>query len=178
MFVKNGCGRIRSLSDISDVIAGGDKPKDNSAVQTNEYPYPVYANGVDNEGFQCFAKNYRIDKAAVTISARGTIGATFIRSPFFTPTVRLIAVIPNDEIDVTYLKYAIDKYAIDLIGVSSTGSSQQQLTIPNVNRLQVPVPEITIQRKFANIVKQIDKSKFDQLGRSSSCLMRTILRKK
>lgn len=68
-------------------------------------------------------------KAAVTISARGTIGATFIRSPFFTPVVRLIAVIPKTELNPVFLKYAID-YA----EIISNGSSQQQLTIPNVKK--------------------------------------------
>ena len=136
------------------MIAGGDKPQDNSAIMTDEYRYPVYANGVENEGWQCYSKSFRVDRSAVTISARGTIGATFIREPFFTPIVRLIAIIPQAEINVTYLKYAIDS-----IGVSSTGSSQQQLTIPNIKKEKIKVPPIAIQQKFEDIVKQSDKSK-------------------
>ena len=146
----------RELSEVAEIIAGGDKSKDNSDVKTDEYCYPVYANGVENEGLQCFVKEYRVDKEAVTISARGTIGATFVRKPFFTPIVRLITVIPDDSVDATYMKYAID-----LVGVSGNGSSQQQLTVPNVNKVKIPVPELELQKRYTEIVKQSDKSKFD-----------------
>lgn len=119
LFGDVGKYELKSLAEVTEVIAGGDKPKDISENLTEEYCYPVYANGVDNEGLQCYSKEYRVEKEAVTISARGTIGATFIRQPFFTPIVRLIAVVPNREVNVTYLKYAIDA-----LGTSSTGSSQ------------------------------------------------------
>ena len=145
---------IKPLSEVSEIMAGGDKPKDNSEIATEEYRYPVYANGVDNEGFQCFAKEYRVGKPAVTISARGTIGATFIRKPYFTPVVRLIAVIPNASVNVTYLKYAIDS-----IGISGTGTSQQQLTVPNIKKEAIPVPPIELQIEFEQLVEQSDISK-------------------
>ena len=142
------------LSDVADIIAGGDKPSDNTETPTEEYRYPVYANGVDNEGLQCFSNKFRVGKAAVTISARGTIGATFIREPCFTPIVRLISVIPNEEVNVTYLKYAIDS-----IGISGTGTSQQQLTVPNLKKEFIPVPPKALQEEFLQIVQQVDKSK-------------------
>lgn len=145
---------LKSLAEVTEVIAGGDKPKDISENLTEEYCYPVYANGVANEGLQCYSKEYRVEKEAVTISARGTIGATFIRQPFFTPIVRLIAVVPNREVNVTYLKYAIDA-----VGTSSTGSSQQQLTIPNVKKEMIAVPPLEKQKEFEQFVRQSDKSK-------------------
>lgn len=145
---------LKSLAEVTEVIAGGDKPKDISENLTEEYCYPVYANGVTNEGLQCYSKEYRVEKEAVTISARGTIGATFIRQPFFTPIVRLIAVVPNREVNVTYLKYAIDA-----LGTSSTGSSQQQLTIPNVKKEMIAVPPLEKQKEFEQFVRQSDKSK-------------------
>ncbi|MFR0614552.1 restriction endonuclease subunit S [Lactobacillus porci] len=145
---------LKSLAEVTEVIAGGDKPKDISENLTEEYCYPVYANGVANEGLQCYSKGYRVEKEAVTISARGTIGATFIRKPFFTPIVRLIAVVPNREVNVTYLKYAIDA-----LRTSSTGSSQQQLTIPNVKKEMIAVPPLEKQKEFEQFVRQSDKSK-------------------
>lgn len=155
MFAADRNCIMKPISEIAEVIAGGDKPKDNSNEQTDEYKFPVYANGIDEEGLQCYAKDYRVDSPAVTISARGTIGATFIREPYFTPVVRLIAVIPGDMLDVTYLKYAID-----LTGVSSNGSNQQQLTIPNISKVKIPLPELREQIGFVDMVKQSDKSKF------------------
>lgn len=146
----------KQISDIADVIAGGDKPKDISEEMTDEYCYPVYANGIENEGLQCYSKEYRVDKDAVTISARGTIGATFVRKPYFTPVVRLIAVIPKTELNTVFLKYAID-YA----EIISNGSSQQQLTIPNVKTIEVVIPPIEEQNEYADLVVQSDKSKFE-----------------
>ena len=154
MFGREERSNTKSLAEISEVIAGGDKPKDTSERMTEEYCYPVYANGVSDKGLQCFSKEYRVDKYAVTISARGTIGATFIRKPYFTPVVRLIAIIPNKEINVTYLKYAIDT-----MGVKSNGSSQQQLTIPNLKEEMIAVPALSKQLKFAQFVEQTDKAK-------------------
>lgn len=155
MFSEEGKYPLKELSEVAEVIAGGDKPKENSDVKTDEYCFPVYANGVENEGLQCYVKDYRVDREAVTISARGTIGATFLRQPFFTPVVRLITVIPGGQVDATYLKHAID-----LVGVSGNGSSQQQLTVPNVRKVRIPMPEIEQQKKYAIFVRQSDKSKF------------------
>ena len=74
-----------------------------------DYPYPVFANGTDEEGLQCFSKDYRVNKPAVTISARGTIGATFIRKPCFTPVVRLIAIIPKETMNVVEYFIGVDR---------------------------------------------------------------------
>lgn len=155
MFIQNGKYKLATIEELTEVIAGGDKPEDISDVLTTEYRFPVYANGIENEGLQCYSKVHRVDKAAVTISARGTIGATFIRKPYFTPVVRLIAVIPRSEINVTYLKFAIDA-----VGVIGNGSSQQQLTVPNIKKELIPVPPLGIQLEFETIVRQSDKSKF------------------
>lgn len=155
LFGDVGKYELKSLAEVTEVIAGGDKPKDISENLTEEYCYPVYANGVDNEGLQCYSKEYRVEKEAVTISARGTIGATFIRQPFFTPIVRLIAVVPNREVNVTYLKYAIDA-----LGTSSTGSSQQQITVPNIKKEMIAVPPLEKQKEFEQFIWQSDKSKF------------------
>ncbi|WP_317303579.1 restriction endonuclease subunit S [Acidaminococcus timonensis] len=154
LFGDVGKYELKSLAEVTEVIAGGDKPKDISENLTEEYCYPVYANGVDNEGLQCYSKEYRVEKEAVTISARGTIGATFIRQPFFTPIVRLIAVVPNREVNVTYLKYAIDA-----LGTSSTGSSQQQLTVPNIKKEMIAVPPLEKQKEFEQFIWQSDKSR-------------------
>ena len=156
MFSSNNRYGLRLLSDVAEIIAGGDKPHEHSENKTEEYSYPVYANGIDNEGLQCFSKNYRVGRKAVTISARGTIGATFIREPFFTPIVRLITVIPNENvINVTYLKHAIEA-----ICISGTGTSQQQLTVPSIKAEKIPVPPLTLQMGFEHFVHQSEKSKY------------------
>lgn len=137
-----------------EIYAGGDKPKDISRIKTEEYLYPVFANGYENEGLQGYSKNYRTKDESVTISARGTIGYSFIREGKFTPIVRLITITPNDRVNIIYLKYAIDN-----INIAGSGTSQAQLTVPNVKKQKIIVPPIELQNQFAEIVKQIDKQK-------------------
>lgn len=84
------------IKDISfKLFAGGDKPNDYSENISKEYIYPVYSNGEKKEGLLCFSKTFKVDKEALTISARGTIGFTAIRKAYFTPVVRLITLIPK-----------------------------------------------------------------------------------
>ena len=139
-----------------EIYAGGDKPKDISRIKTEEYLFPVFANGYENEGLQGYSKNYRTKDESVTISARGTIGYSSIREGKFTPIVRLITITPNERVNVIYLKYAIDN-----INIAGSGTSQAQLTVPNVKKQKIIVPPIELQNQFAEIVKQIDKQKFE-----------------
>ena len=98
------------IKDISsELFAGGDKPNDYSETTSKEYIYPVYSNGEKKEGLLCFSKTFKVDKEALTISARGTIGFTVIRKACFTPVVRLITLIPNKNNNIIYLKYAIEE---------------------------------------------------------------------
>ena len=141
-----------------EIYAGGDKPKDISRIKTEEYLFPVFANGYENEGLQGYSKNYRTKDESVTISARGTIGYSSIREGKFTPIVRLITITPNERVNVIYLKYAIDN-----INIAGSGTSQAQLTVPNVKKQKIIVPPIELQNQFAEIVKQIDKQKFESV---------------
>lgn len=143
------------LAEIADeFFAGGDKPSDVSEVISDEYCYPVYANGTENEGLQCYAKTFRVEKPAVTVSARGTIGYTFVRNSKFTPIVRLITIVPNSTVNVMFLKYAIDNLTIE-----RTGTSQAQLTVPDFKKKKIVLPPIDKQDAFLRFEEQSDKSK-------------------
>ena len=96
MFERGQYPKDEFINIAKEIYAGGDKPKDISKVQDDEYLYPVFANGYENEGLQGYSKSYRTGDNAVTISARGTIGYSFIRNEKFTPIVRLITIIPTE----------------------------------------------------------------------------------
>ena len=148
---------VTTVEKISlNLFAGGDKPEDTSTERTDKYIYPVWANGEGDRGLMGYSKTYRVDKEALTISARGTIGYCAIREPYFTPIVRLITLIPNEKVDIVYLKYFFDQ-----TGFESTGAVQGQLTIPTIKVKKILVPPIEEQMKFAEVVKQADKSKFE-----------------
>ena len=145
------------VADVcEELFAGGDKPTDNAPEKNDEYPYPVYSNGEGPNGLLCFSRDYRVNKEAITISARGAIGYSAIREPFFTPVVRLLTVVPKENMNIVFLKYYID--ASNLTG---TGSSQGQLTLPEFKKLVVPIPPMDLQEQFAAFVRQSDKSKYN-----------------
>jgi len=59
-----------------------------------------------------------------------------------------------------------------------TGSLVPHISNKDILSYEIILPPLDLQNRFVNFAKQADKSKFDQLGRSSSCLTKTILRKK
>ncbi len=146
---------MRALDVVCDSItAGGDKPNLVSSVKTKECPHPIYSNGETNMGLFGYTDGYIIGKPAVTISARGTIGFVAVRDAFFTPIVRLITLIPSTNLNCIYLKYALEG---SISG--NAGSSIQQLTVPNVKNIKIPLPPFDEQTAFETFVKQIDKMK-------------------
>ena len=145
-----------TVEEISEqLFAGGDKPKDASDVMTDEYRYPIIANGIGESGIIGYSKSYRVDKDSLTVSARGTIGYCSIRKPYFTPVVRLITIIPKKCIHLLYLKYYFE-----YVGFEYTGAIQGQLTIPLLKEKKVLVPPMELQQQFVSIADQADKSGF------------------
>jgi len=145
------------IKDISsELFAGGDKPNDYSENISKEYIYPVYSNGEKKEGLLCFSKTFKVDKEALTISARGTIGFITIRKAYFTPVVRLITLIPNKNNNIIYLKYAIGE-----LNLKKLGSGVAQLTIPVFSKYKLNLPPIELQNKFAKKIEKIEKLSFN-----------------
>ena len=102
-----------------------------------------------------YSKEFKTSKEAVTISARGTIGYTQIRKPNFTAVVRLIVMVPNDKVNIYYLKSAIDH-----IEFNKTGNGAGQLTVPDFANMDIILPNKKEQEIFAKFVldnyKKID----------------------
>lgn len=153
---KNEYPKYRLEEICSEIVAGGDRPCDTSTERNDDYPYPVFANAATNEGLLCYSRTYRIEKAGITIAARGcTVGFTAVRNGKYTPVVRLIAIVPDDRITPQYLKQFFDNTDC----LKSTGSAQPQITIPAVKNLEISVPPIALQKAYEELVEQSDKSK-------------------
>lgn len=141
-----------TLESISkNIFAGGDVPKDKwSKNITEEYKIPIYSNGIGINSLYGYTNIEKVKEDAISISARGTIGYSEIRTAPFYPIVRLIIIIPNTKkISLKYLYYISTKMQI-----IQTGQTIPQLTVPMIKPLKIPVPSIIEQQK---IVKQIEK---------------------
>ena len=125
-----------TLGEISLMGAGGDKPKTVSATQTENCPYPIYSNGISDEGLYGFTNEYKIKDESITVSARGTIGFVCLRHKPYTPIVRLVTLIPNtDVLSAKYLYLWLKNSPIH-----GTGTTQQQLTVPDFRKTKIILP--------------------------------------
>ena len=137
---------VKTLNTITNIIAGGDKPKDFSEYQTSELSIPIYSNGIENEGLYGFTNNARINNPSITISARGTIGYCCLRFKPYLPIVRLISVTPKIQNQIVFFYQAIKNLVFE-----NSGSVQQQLTVPQVSELKIVLPPEFYLTKFEKI---------------------------
>ncbi|EPJ0639416.1 restriction endonuclease subunit S [Campylobacter jejuni] len=136
----------KSLEEISENIsAGGDKPKNCTESKTGKNQIPVYANGVNNNGLVGYTDKATIIKPSLTISARGTIGFVCIRKEPYFPIVRLISLIPCENILCLHYLY----FCLNFFIAKGEGSSIPQLTIPKFKSLQIPLPPLKEQEQIA-----------------------------
>lgn len=154
VFSQKGDGwEEKKLKDIcDDLFAGGDVlKKQHAKYKTDEYQIAIFTNGEKNKGLYGYTNIIRVDKPAITISGRGTIGYTQIRDEPFYPAVRLIVAVPNLNI----IKIELMKYFLDSIDFANTGSSIPQLTIPMVKNRLISYPKLT--KTQQKIVEQLDQ---------------------
>ena len=158
---------IKRVDELAKIKAGGDRPDICEDEITDNCKVPVYSNGIENEGLYGFTDVAEINKASVTISARGTIGYVCLRRIPFVPIVRLLSVTPNtSEISVYYLYYLLKNDAI--IG---NGTSQQQITVPMLGRKKILVPENSLVKSFTAKVESI-WNEIDLLKNSTANLIK------
>ncbi|MHA8092044.1 restriction endonuclease subunit S [Aquirufa regiilacus] len=141
------------LGELTEIIAGGDKPKVFSENKNSINTVPVFANAEGNNGLQGYTDIPRIIEPAVTISARGSkVGFAALRKEPFFPIVRLLTLIPQkDKLDVDYLFYNLK-----LNRQNGTGSGQPQITIPEISEKIISVPPLLTQQKIASVLSALD----------------------
>ena len=148
----SGDWEVVRLGDVCEILAGGDVPKDAfSKIKTGEYQIPILSNGIGEKALYGFTNQARIEKPCITISARGTIGYCSLQTEPFYPIVRLIVVLPKSGLNPRFLYYATM-----FADIEGTKSGIPQLTIPMVEKIQIPLPPFTEQEKIAEILSEVD----------------------
>ena len=143
--------QISTLGEVSDMGAGGDKPHIFSPVKTTDCPFPIYSNGLSNEGLYGYTNAAKIFDESVTVSARGTIGYVCLRHIPYVPIVRLVTLVPHKEtLSAKYLYFWLKQ-----LHITGTGTTQQQLTVPAFQKNEILVPNIDTIASFDEIVNSI-----------------------
>lgn len=142
---------VSTLGNVSIMGAGGDKPQNVSPIKTDLYEYPIYSNGLSSEGLYGFTDKPKISEESVTVSARGTIGFVCLRHIPYVPIVRLVTLIPKTEIISAKYLYLWLKQ----LHITGTGTTQQQLTVPDFQKTEILVPSQEIVTSFTATVEPI-----------------------
>ena len=128
--------KMGSVTELSDLKVGGDKPKVFSETFSTKRNIPIYSNGVIDEGLYGYTDKSSIKEYSFTISARGTIGKCFIRlEPYFS-IVRLISIIPKRTETLMYQFFYFSNLKIE-----GDGSVQNQLTVPFLSAEKMIIPD-------------------------------------
>ena len=146
---------LRTIDSLCKVSAGGDAPRDfMSKVKTDEYTIPIISNGIGENALYGYTNEAKIDKPSVTVAARGTVGYTEYRDYPYVPIIRLLSLIPNntEELDTKFLYYCLQgkEYTVPATGIP-------QLTVPMIKQVEIPLPNIDIQRRIVSVLDNFEK---------------------
>ena len=144
----------KTFEELCYLSAGGDINKENiKKERTEEYNIPVLSNGIGKNALYGYTNISKITAPCITISGRGTIGYSELRTEDFYPIVRLICVNPKtDVIDIEYLNHYIKtiKFKVPTTGIP-------QLTVPMIKKYKIPIPPIEKQKRIKMILNKFDK---------------------
>lgn len=140
--------RVENLGNVSLLSAGGDKPINVSLTSNEINNIPIYSNGITADGLYGYTDTPKVTEECITVSARGTIGFVCLRTKPFVPIVRLVTVIPKKNcLTSKYLFFWLKNANID-----GTGTTQQQLTVPDFKRTEIIIPRFELINKFTTVV--------------------------
>ena len=153
MFVEDADENWKTikLGELAELSAGGDKPECFSITKTEKCNIPIFSNGIENYGLYGFTDKPKITKESVTVSARGTIGFPCLRLEPYFPIIRLVSVTPNETYtDAIYLYYYLKN-----TNIVSSGTTQQQLTVPEFRETKIVVPNRNTVDEFSVKVRKL-----------------------
>ena len=145
--------QLMRVGNLFEATAGGDhNPLRSNDVQDDHYPYPIYANGIEQRGLYGFSNYGEAPAGSITVTGRGAVGNAFYRDTPFVAIGRLIVLKPKVALDARffceYINYGIE-FAVESTGVP-------QLTAPQISNYLLPVPPEHEQRAIAEVLSDVD----------------------
>ena len=117
---------------------------------------------ITEEGLENSAAKW-VPKNSVVIAMYGaTAGKVgFITIPL-TTNQAVCALLPNDAFNPLYLYYAVSSQKNWMIA-QCRGAAQPNISQGIIRSMEIPMPSLSEQMQFVNIIKQADKSEFELL---------------
>ena len=131
--------------------------KDYKSAQVDKGGYPVYGTG----GEIARASEFLCPENSVLIGRKGTIDKPLLLKEKYWNVDTAFGVIPNsDELDCTFFYWHCKFIDFKLL---NKGTTLPSTTKEDLLNLCVRIPDMPLQKKFASIVEQAEKSKFSGL---------------
>ena len=119
---------------------------------------------ISTERYKEISDNFDVpSKGDLLISAVGTIGTIWVvdtGEPFYFKDGNLLWVKVTTRATSCYLKLVLERLIAYHIGLLTAGSAYSALTIVKLKQMSIPIPPLPLQNRFADFVRQVDKSKF------------------
>ena len=147
--------KVYKIKDVFNLFAGGDVNHSHfSEYKTSAYIFCVYSNSLADHGLYGYTDVPKYSGDSITITGRGSIGHAEYRLFDFDAIIRLLVLIPKykDIIDSRYVTELINSYV--KFPLESTGVPQ--LTVPQIENIEISLPTIEVQRKIANALSDMD----------------------
>lgn len=148
-FVETEMGKVprgwevKPINEICSIVYGKGLPKN----QLKSSGYPVYgANGVIG-----YYDQYLYKTRQVLIGCRGTVGQVYVSQPY--------SYITSNSLIIEDTKTILNLYFLELylknldLSVFASGSVQPQITIQNLSRLKIFIPNKEILDLFSSLVE-------------------------
>ena len=131
--------------------------KNQKKVESFNGKYPIYGSG----GIIGFANDYICNENSIIIGRKGSINKPILVKTKFWNVDTAFGLEPiKEKIKADYLYYFCCFYNFEKHNKAVTIPS---LTKKDLLNIVIPVPPITLQNQFSEIVKQIDKQKFESM---------------
>lgn len=130
--------------------------RDYKKVVVSDGGYPVYGTG----GEMARASEYLCPENTIIVGRKGSINNPMLIKEKFWNVDTAFGVIPGDRLNYQYFYYFCKNFNFLSLNKATTLPST---TKADLLKIEINIPPIELQNKFAQIVEQIDKQKFVNL---------------
>lgn len=125
--------------------------KNQKEVVSDKGDIPIYGTG----GLMGYATKYLYNKPSVLIGRKGTIDKVkYVDHPFWTVDTLFYTIVNIDLVIPKYLYYVMSQIDLTLY---NEGTTIPSLRVDTLNRLELEIPSVEIQKKILSYLAPIDK---------------------
>ncbi|TBL68363.1 restriction endonuclease subunit S [Paenibacillus thalictri] len=162
------------MLSVGKFVSGGTPSKERNDFWTGNFPWvspkdmkvPYISNSIDFISHKVFEETSlkKIAPGQLLIVVRGMILAHSFPTAINTVEVSINqdmkAILPNEDLDVIYLKHCLDNMKHQILKIITTAAhGTKKFDADSMEKVFIPVPPLKLQNQFATIVTKIEEQK-------------------